>query len=80
MTRLVLTTAAFFLPALANAQQAPGDLSQWKEEPVSGGLLLVIAYLVMWLVLAVFVGRTAQKQARLEADLRALEARFDGLS
>ena len=78
MTRWLTLAVAFFLPLLAYADGAPEDLSRYKEEPVSGGLLLIVAYFVMWLVLAAFVGRTALKQARLEAELRAIEARLEG--
>lgn len=72
----VLGTAALF-PALARAQAAT-DLAAFKEEAVSGGALLVAAYLILWLILGAYVARLAGKQVRLEAKLRALEDRLDG--
>ncbi len=78
MTRFLAAGAAFLLPLLAYADAQPEDLNRFKEEPVSGGLLLIVAYFVMWLVLAIFVATTALKQARLETELRALEDRLDG--
>ncbi len=78
MTRFATAAAVFLLPILAFADAPPDDLSRFKEEPVSGGILLIIAYFVMWLALAVFVARTALKQAKLEAELRNLEDRLDG--
>ncbi len=80
MRRFVTAAAVFLLPMLAFADAPPEDLNRFKEEPVSGGLLLIAAYFVMWLVLAGYVARTALKQARLEAELRALEDRLDGKS
>lgn len=53
------------------------DLSAYKEEPIPGGNLLVAAYFVMWLIVLAFVVRLVLQQARLQADLRALEDRLD---
>ena len=78
MTRFVTLIVGALLPVLAYAEPPTDDLNRYKEAPVSGELLLVVAYLVMWLVLAALVARTALKQARLEAELKALEDRLDG--
>lgn len=78
MTRFLAAAAVFLWPLLAFADMPPDDLSRFKEEPVPGGLLLIVAYFVMWLALAVFVGRTAMQQAKLAAEMRAMEDRLDG--
>ncbi len=62
--------------AAAKVPELPQDLSKYKEEPVPGGSLLVIAYGVMWLLLLAFVGRLASKQRQTQAQLRALEDRL----
>ena len=78
MKRFCAAAASFLLATAAIADAPATALSRYKEEPVSGGLLLIVAYFVMWLALAAFVGRTALRQARLEAELKALEDRLDG--
>lgn len=75
--------AALVLGATLTAVQAwadpaaPRDLSAYKEEPVPGGALLVAAYGVMWLLVALAVGRLLRSQAKLEQDIRELEQRLE---
>jgi uncharacterized membrane protein YciS (DUF1049 family) len=57
---------------------APRDLSAYKEEPVPGGTLLAVAYAVMWVLAAIWVGRIAMKLARVEREVRALQDRDPG--
>jgi CcmD family protein len=68
------------VPALAD--EAPAavtrDLSRYKEQAVNGELLLLIAYSILWLLIAGFAWRLAGKQARTEAQLAALQRRLDG--
>jgi CcmD family protein len=54
------------------------DLSRYKEEPVPGGTLLVVAYGVMWTLLAGLVARLVMQQSRLQAEVRGLQDRLDG--
>ncbi len=66
------------VPEAGAAAQAPArDLSAYKEEQISGGALAAGAYMVMWVLVAVFVGRVAKAQSRTEAALRDLEDRVD---
>ena len=78
MNRFLAAALALCAPAVAFADVAPEPIESYKEAPISGGLLLIIAYFVMWLALAAFVARTALKQSKLEAELRALEHKLDG--
>jgi len=72
---------AFLLPLAALADEAPAsvsrDLSRYKETSVSGELLLVAAYAVLWLLVAAYAFRLAGKQARLEQQLEALDRQLD---
>lgn len=72
--------AAADTPVAAQASETPRDLSRYKEEPVPGGALLVVAYGVMWTLLAGFVARLLWQQSRLEAELRSLQDRLDATS
>lgn len=53
------------------------DLSRYKEEAVPGGTMLVVAYGVMWALVAGFVGRALMAQARTEARIQELEERLE---
>ena len=53
------------------------DLSKYKEESVPGGVLLVAAYLVLWALVAAFVGRAVMAQSRVEAEVKDLQERID---
>ena len=64
-------------PLAAAAPAAARDLSAYKEEQVSGGALAAGAYMVMWVLVAAFVGRVAMRQSQTEAALRNLEDRVD---
>lgn len=44
-----------------------------SEESISGGSLLVTAYIFVWLMIFFFVFRTAKLQARTVADVERLE-------
>lgn len=72
---------AILLPLAALADEAPAsvsrDLSRYKEASVSGELLLVAAYAVLWLLVAAYAFRLAGKQARLEQQLEALDRQLD---
>lgn len=59
------------------ANEAPRDLSKYKEESVPGGNLMIIAYLVMWGLIGGFAVRTALRQGKLERDVAALQDRLD---
>jgi len=62
----------------AESGYAPArDLSKYKEEPVPGGTLLVVAYAVMWLLVGAFLARLLLRQGQLERDLHALQERLD---
>lgn len=75
---VALADAPAVAPAdAAAAAEPPRDLSAYKEEQVSGGALAAGAYMVMWVLVAAFVGRVAMAQARTEAALRDLEDRVD---
>ena len=63
---------------IATTTPPPRDLSAYKEEPVPGGALLVIAYAVVWVLVLAWVGRLALRQARLERNVRDLGDRLDG--
>ena len=65
------------LTSAAWADTASRDLSAFKEEPVPGGALLVVAYAVMWLLLAGLVGRLVVRQGQLEREIKALEQRLE---
>lgn len=65
-------------PAANDAVDAPPrDLSKYKEKGVSGGALLVAAYLVLWVLVGLFLARTLLAQARTEAALVDLGERLD---
>lgn len=64
-------------PVAAAAPTGVRDLSAYKEEQVSGGALAAGAYMVMWVLVAAFVGRVAMRQSQTEAALRQLEDRVD---
>lgn len=66
------TEAAFGAPA-----EGGRDLSRYKEESVPGGSYLVIAYGVMWALVAALVGRLLMSQARLEARITELEEQLE---
>ncbi|MCO4760690.1 MAG: hypothetical protein KC502_04255 [Myxococcales bacterium] len=67
--------------AAAAAKAAPPrDLSRYKEESVSGGSLLLAAYMIMWALVGTFVGRTLLRQAKVEAELTELSERVDVLT
>ena len=53
------------------------DLSRYKEENVPGGTYLVIAYGVMWALVAAMVARLLMNQARLEARITELEEQLE---
>ncbi len=60
--------------------QAPAvatDLSRYKEEPIPGGTLLVVAYGVMWALLAGYVGRLVLRQSRIDRELQAIRDRLE---
>ncbi len=59
------------------APESPRDLSRYKEEPVPGGTFLVIAYGVMWALIAILLGRMLLSQARIEARITELEERLE---
>jgi hypothetical protein len=71
------TPAATPTPGM-QAPEPTQDLSRYKEEPVPGGALLVVAYGVMWALLAGLVARMVMQQARLQAEVRGLQDRLDG--
>ncbi len=59
------------------AAEQPRDLSKYKEEQVPGGTYLVIAYGVIWALVAGLVGRMLMGQARLEARITEIEEQLD---
>lgn len=65
-------------PAVAAQAEPARDLSRYKEEPVPGGALLVVAYGMIWLLVAGFVARLVVRQSKLESELRSLQDRLDG--
>ena len=79
--RCALAVSGAVLPLVALADEAPAsvgrDLSRYKEASVSGELLLLVAYAVLWLLVAAFAFRLAGKQARLEQQLQALDRQLD---
>ena len=76
-----LAVSGVVMPLVALADEAPAsvsrDLSRYKEASVSGELLLLAAYAVLWLLVAAFAFRLAGKQARLEQQLQALDRQLD---
>lgn len=81
-------TAAFgsafstlLVAATALADEAPPtvtrDLSRYKEASLDGEVLLLAAYLVLWVLVAGFAFRLAGKQAKTEAQLHALSQQLD---
>ena len=81
MNRAYLMAAPALATVAVVEAAEPKDLSKYKEESVSGGSLLLAAYLVMWALVAVFVGKTVLRQATTEARVKELsellEARGD---
>jgi CcmD family protein len=79
--RRMATAVGLLLAVPALADEAPAtvtrDLSRYKEQAVNGELLLLIAYSILWLLIAGFAWRLAGKQARTEAQLTALQRRLD---
>ncbi|MSP92920.1 MAG: CcmD family protein [Myxococcales bacterium] len=63
---------------IASTAPPPRDLSAYKEEPVPGGALLVVAYAVVWVLVFVWIARLALRQTRLEREVHALSDRVDG--
>ena len=51
------------------------DLGRYKEEPVPGGVMLLIAYMVMWGLAIALVIRLLVSQSKLEAQITELEER-----
>ena len=88
---LCLAGALWLLPSAANAETPPAkpteaafgaaaegvDLTRYKEENVPGGTYLVIAYGVMWALVAGLVGRLLMSQANLEARITELEEQVE---
>ena len=67
--------------ATATAAQAPAvaakqGLERYKEEPVPGGLMLLIAYMVMWGLAIALVIRLLVSQSKLQAAVTELEERI----
>jgi heme exporter protein C len=60
-------------PAGGGDAATPRDLSRYKERDVSGGGLLVAAYMVFWTLVFVWVARTVWQQARVSARITELE-------
>ena|GEM_PF-141203 len=72
------TAASADKPADAKAAPAkPRDLSKYKEESVPGGLLLWLAYLVVWALMFFFVFRMIRSQTRAAAEIRDLSERLE---
>jgi hypothetical protein len=62
----------------ATAQAAPDNegLERYKEEPVPGGVMLLIAYMVMWGLAIALVIRLLVAQSKLQAQVTELEERI----
>ncbi len=71
------TAAGASAPVSTSAKR---DLSRYKEERVPGGTFMLAAYMVMWALVAGFVGRTLLRQAKVEAELTDLSERVDVLT
>ncbi|HAN31193.1 MAG TPA: hypothetical protein DCQ06_06300 [Myxococcales bacterium] len=77
LTRIVSTLVVALFPLGEALASGAADLSKYKEESVSGGSLLVAAYLVMWALVSVFVVRVVLGQAKTEARLTELSEQID---
>lgn len=72
---LLSTTAFAQEPA---AQAASETLSQAaRETSVPGGLLMLVAYLALWLMIFGYLAMIMRRQSALSRDLTALERRMD---
>lgn len=72
---LLLTTSSLvlLLPSLALAQNSAAA----KETTIHGGVLVIVAYIVLWVLIFGFMATVLRKQASVISDLAEVEARVD---
>lgn len=63
----------FAEPSLALAQ---GTLAS-QETTIPGGTLVMVAYLVLWVLLGGYAFLIARRQAKLQREIKGLDARID---
>ncbi len=72
----LLSTAAFAQEPAAQAATETLSLAA-RESSVPGGLLMLIAYLALWLLVFGYLAMIMRRQSALSRDLAALERRMD---
>ena len=72
---LLITTSSLvlLLPSLALAQNSAAA----KETTIHGGVLVIVAYIVLWVLIFGFMATVLRKQASVISDLAEAEARAD---
>jgi len=72
---LLITTSSLvlLLPSLALAQNSAAA----KETTIHGGVLVIVAYIVLWVLIFGFMATVLRKQASVISDLAEVEARVD---
>ena len=74
-TLAALCAWSLLLPSLAWAQ---GSIAS-QERTVTGGTLMLLSYLALWILIFGFVAKVLLAQRSLERDLAGLERRMDQL-